>query len=154
MKLSCLFIRWVVLKNACGTAKWYQLVKQHSITVSAFQHRVSTLQVSEGIYMLGTKCFITAMFRLTIHSQIQRLRFQTFLEVSRQSQHVETVISTLNPDTKRGSTTAPLTTCLTGLDQPVLQIKTKIVSCHTAVKQVVKSTVILPPPVFPESGPR
>jgi hypothetical protein len=35
---------------------------------------------------------------------------------------------------------------------PVLQIKTKIVSCHTAdskpVKQEVNSTVILPPPVF------
>jgi hypothetical protein len=35
-----------------------------------------------------------------------------------------------------------------------LQIKTKIVSCHTAdskiVKQEVNSTVILPPLVFPE----
>ena len=32
---------------------------------------------------------------------------------------------------KGGSTTVPLTSCLTGLDQPVLQIKTKIVSSHT-----------------------
>jgi hypothetical protein len=42
---------------------------------------------------------------------------------------------------------------LTGLDQSVLQIKTKIVSCHTAdskpVKQEVNGTVILPPLVFP-----
>jgi len=45
-----------------------------------------------------------------------------------------------------------LTSCLTGLDKPVLQIKTKIVSSHTAhfkpVKQEVNSTVI-PPLVFP-----
>jgi len=42
---------------------------------------------------------------------------------------------------------------LTGLDWSVLQIKTKIVSCHTAdskpVKQEVNSTVMLPPLVFP-----
>ncbi len=42
----------------------------------------------------------------------------------------------------------PLTSCLTGLDQAVLQIKTKIVSCHTTnskpVKQEVNGIVILP----------
>jgi hypothetical protein len=42
---------------------------------------------------------------------------------------------------------------LTGLDYSVLQIKTKIVSCHTAiskpVKQEINGTVILPPLVFP-----
>jgi hypothetical protein len=47
----------------------------------------------------------------------------------------------------------PLTSCLTGLDYTVLQIKTKIVSCHTAnskpVKQEVNGTVILPLLVFP-----
>jgi hypothetical protein len=46
-----------------------------------------------------------------------------------------------------------LTSCLTGLDLSVLQIKTKIVSSHTAdckpVKQQVNCTVILPPLVFP-----
>ncbi len=46
-----------------------------------------------------------------------------------------------------------LTSCLTGLDKFVLQIKTKIVSCHIAdskpVKQEVNGTVILPPLVFP-----
>ncbi len=56
-------------------------------------------------------------------------------------------------NTKGGSITVPLTSCLTGLDYPVLQIKTKIVSCHTAdskpVKQEVNGTVILPPLVFP-----
>jgi hypothetical protein len=45
-----------------------------------------------------------------------------------------------------------LTSCLTGLDYSVLQIKTKIVSTHTAdskpVKQEVNGTVILPPLVF------
>jgi len=47
----------------------------------------------------------------------------------------------------------PLTSCWTGLDQSVLQIKTKIIIFHTAdskpVKQEVNSTVILPPLVFP-----
>ncbi len=48
-----------------------------------------------------------------------------------------------------GSFTVPLTSCLTGLDKSVLQIKTKIISCHTAdskpVEQEVNGTVILPP---------
>jgi hypothetical protein len=46
-----------------------------------------------------------------------------------------------------------LTSCLTGLDESVLQIKTKIDSCHTAdskpVKQEVNCTVMLPPLLFP-----
>jgi hypothetical protein len=50
---------------------------------------------------------------------------------------------------KGGSITVPLTSCLTGLEQSVLQRKTKIVSGHTAdskpVKQEVNGTVILPP---------
>jgi hypothetical protein len=56
-------------------------------------------------------------------------------------------------NTKGGSITVPLTSCLTGLDYSVLQIKTKNVSCHTAdskrVKQEVYGTMILPPLVFP-----
>ncbi len=45
-----------------------------------------------------------------------------------------------------------LTSCLTGLEKSVLQIKKEIVSCHTAdsklVKQEATRTVILPPLVF------
>jgi hypothetical protein len=56
-------------------------------------------------------------------------------------------------NTKGGSITVPLTSCLTCLDSSVLQIKTKIVSCHTGdskpVKQEVNCTVILPTLVFP-----
>jgi len=56
-------------------------------------------------------------------------------------------------NTNGGSITVPLTSYLTGLDLSVLQIKTKIISCHTAdskpVKQEVSSTVIVPPLVFP-----
>ncbi len=63
----------------------------------------------------------------------------------------ETMADTGN--TKGGRFTVPLTSCLTGLDLSVLQIKTKIVSCHTAdskpVKQEVNGTVILPLLVFP-----
>ena len=57
-------------------------------------------------------------------------------------------------NTKGGNITVPLTSYLTGLDQSVLQIKTKIVSCHTADsklgKQEVNGTVIFPPLVFPD----
>ncbi len=55
-------------------------------------------------------------------------------------------------NTKGGSITVLLTSCLAGLDLNVLQIKTKIVSSHTAdskpVKQKVNGTVILPLLVF------
>ncbi len=54
---------------------------------------------------------------------------------------------------KGGSITVLLTSCLTGLDWSLLQIKTKIVSSHTAdskpIKQEVNSTLILSPLVFP-----
>jgi hypothetical protein len=56
--------------------------------------------------------------------------------------------------TKVESITIPLTSCWTGLNWSIFQIKTKIVSCHTAdskpVKQEVNGTVILPPLVFPD----
>jgi hypothetical protein len=56
-------------------------------------------------------------------------------------------------DTEGGSITVPLTSCLTGLDLSVLQMKTKKFRSHTAVpkpvKQEVNSTMILPPLVFP-----
>ncbi len=56
-------------------------------------------------------------------------------------------------NTKGGSITVLLTSCLTGLYESVLQIKTKIVSCHTddskQVKQEVNGAVRLPPLVFP-----
>jgi len=55
-------------------------------------------------------------------------------------------------NTKGGSITVPLTSCLTGLEYSVLQLKAKIVSCHTAdskpVKQEVNGTLILPSLVF------
>ncbi len=56
-------------------------------------------------------------------------------------------------NTKGGSITVLLPSCLTGLDLSVLQIKTKIVSCHTAdskpVKQEANGAMILPHLVFP-----
>ncbi len=61
--------------------------------------------------------------------------------------------STRPGNTKGGSNTVPVTSCLTGLDLSVLQIKTEIVSCHAAdskpVKQEVNGTVILSSLVFP-----
>ncbi len=61
----------------------------------------------------------------------------------------------LSGNTKGGSITVLLTSCLTGLDESVLQTKTNIVSCHTAdskpvKQQEVNGTVTLPPLVFPD----
>jgi len=56
-------------------------------------------------------------------------------------------------NTKGENITVLLTSCMTGLDESVLQLKTNTVSCHAAdskpVKQEVNGTVILPPLVFP-----
>jgi hypothetical protein len=66
------------------------------------------------------------------------------------------VLTTNQGILKGGCITVLLTSCFTGLDWSVLQIKTKIVSCHTAdskpVKQEVNSTVIPPPLVFPATN--
>ncbi len=53
-------------------------------------------------------------------------------------------LNTQPGNTKGGSITVPLTSCLTGLDQSVQQIKTQIVSCHTGDSKQVNGTVILP----------
>ncbi len=59
-------------------------------------------------------------------------------------------------NTKMGSITVPLISCLIGLDKSVLQIETKNFSCHTAeskpVKQEVNGILINPPLVFPAGG--
>jgi len=59
-------------------------------------------------------------------------------------------------NTKGGNITVLFTSCLTGQYKYVLEIKTKIVSCHTAdskpVKQEVNGTEILPPLVLPIYG--
>ncbi len=56
-------------------------------------------------------------------------------------------------NSKGGSVTVPLNSCLTGLEYSVLQIKTKIVCSHTTdskpVKQEFNGTVILTHLVFP-----
>ncbi len=61
----------------------------------------------------------------------------------------------ISVNTKGGNITVLLISCLTGLDSSVLQIKTKIISSHTAdskpVKQEVNDTVILHHLVFPAS---
>ncbi len=69
-------------------------------------------------------------------------------------QHMSHTLKKFKPgNTKGGSITVLLTSCLTGLDKSVLQIKTKNISCHTAdskpVKQEVNGTVILPTLVIP-----
>ncbi len=59
-------------------------------------------------------------------------------------------------NTKGGTITVLLTSCLTGLDKSVLQIKTKIAISHTAdskpVKLEVNGIVVHPPLVFPGQG--
>jgi hypothetical protein len=57
-------------------------------------------------------------------------------------------------NTKGGSITVPLTSCLTGLESAVWQLTIFAVICKTdyskPVKQEVNGTVILPPLVFPD----
>jgi hypothetical protein len=75
-------------------------------------------------------------------------------DLTEQQTHLQIMAMNYPGNTKGGSITVLLTSCLTGLDYSVLQIKTKIVCSHTAdskpVKQEVNDTVILPPLVFPE----
>jgi hypothetical protein len=56
-------------------------------------------------------------------------------------------------NTKGGSITVPLTSCLTGLKSPVLQLTIFVFICKTdqskPVKQEVNSIMILAPLVFP-----
>jgi hypothetical protein len=66
---------------------------------------------------------------------------------------VMTIFKLTGPgNTKGGSITVPLTSCL-NVWISLLKMKTKIVSCHTAdfkpVKQEVNGTMILPTLVFP-----
>jgi hypothetical protein len=56
------------------------------------------------------------------------------------------------PSIPRAGNTKGRNICFPGLDESVLQIKTKIVSSHTADSKPVKQvngTAILPPLVFP-----
>ncbi len=83
----------------------------------------------------------------------------THIKEKLQAQHTNTELFLINfamvkpGNTKGGSITVPLTSCLTGLDKSVLQIKTKFVFFNTADskpdKHEVNGTVILPPLVFP-----
>jgi hypothetical protein len=61
-----------------------------------------------------------------------------------QETHIPTYIEkwlVTSGNTKGGIITIPLTSCLTSLDYYVLQIKTKIVSCHTADTKPVQQEV-------------
>jgi len=84
----------------------------------------------------------------------RRIRFRPLLRVGQNDRPEKIGREIVKAgNTKGGCITVPLTSCLTSLDWSVLQIKTKIVTCHTAdskpVKQEVNGTVILPPLVFP-----
>ncbi len=60
----------------------------------------------------------------------------------------------ISGNTKRGSITVPLTSCLTGLELAMWQLKIFGFFCKTdysrPVKQEVNVTMILPPLVFPD----
>jgi hypothetical protein len=99
--------------------------------------------------------FYAPFFRVCYHilKQLQVSKTRYIL-VEHQSYHVSLNNKNSNQGIlKGGSITVPMSSCLTGLDWSVWQIKTKIVISQTAdskpVKQEVNSTVILPPLVFP-----
>ncbi len=68
----------------------------------------------------------------------------------------ERVLKCKPGNTKGGSITVPLTSCLTGLGPAIWQLTIFVFICKTdqskPVKQEVNSTVILPPIVFPGLG--
>ncbi len=100
---------------------------------------------------LVVKVIKTLWLRL---GQSQGVRYLTGDQIKVVQAEFSALSLTVTPGiTKEGSITILLTSCLTGLDQSVMQINAKIVSSHTAdsnpVKQEVNSTVILPSLVFP-----
>jgi hypothetical protein len=75
------------------------------------------------IEFLGTKVF----FKIT---RIRSVAIPNYQETVGIILQVFSGIKNWPGNTKGGSITVPLTSCLTGLALSVLQIKTKIVSCH------------------------
>ncbi len=63
------------------------------------------------------------------------------------------ILSVVPGNTKGGSITVPLTSCLTGLESAVWQLTIFVFICKTDLSKPVKleinGTVILPPLVFP-----
>ncbi len=79
--------------------------------------------------------------RLLHHTGLERLssdKHSSLLDLT----CCEPVLS-YSGNTKGGSIIVLLTSCLTGLDKSVLQIKTKIFSCHTADSKSVKQWPVL-----------
>ncbi len=109
------------------------------------------------VTILGLVLFITMVTasQIRVHHRCISIHLDGEQQISRRECFQLQVIPKAG-NTKEGSITVPLTSFFTGLDQSVLQIKTKIVSCHTAdskpVKQEVNGTVILPHLVFPAQG--
>ncbi len=104
-------------------------------------------QISQSVCPFSTLYNI-----LQVRQEPIKVENLTILLIIKLHQNVNAMYD-LAGNTKGGSITVPLTSRLTGLDQSVFLIKTKIVSSHAdnskPVKQEVNHTVILPPLVFP-----
>ncbi len=109
-------------------------------------------QQTFGQQIFGQQTFGQQIFGQQIFGQ-QTLRQQTFSQQPFVQQPFVQQPFVQPGNTKGGSITVLLTSGLTGLGYSDLQIKTKIVSFHTAyskpVKQEVNSKMILSPLVFP-----
>ncbi len=60
------------------------------------------------------------------------------IKIKVQNIYTQLLLNAKTGNTKGVSVTVPLTSCLTGLDKSVLQIKTKIINWHTADSKPVK----------------
>jgi hypothetical protein len=119
---------------------------------------MTPLELSEVVLQVVASPTIIILTTLEVSFMLLEITYST--GVTHEDHHLRSLyfiaqatrVNLITGNTKGESITVPLTSCLTGLDQSVLQTKTKIVSCHTAnskpVKQEVNSTVILPPLVF------
>jgi len=122
----------LAILSTCHFFSMHLLLKCHFVNVLFGQHVI-----------ISTCLFINVILPMTFCDPPKKT---TLFDLMKSSP------KTYSGNTKGGSITIPLTSCLTRLDLSVLQIKTKIVSCHTAdskpVKQEANSTVLLPPLVF------
>jgi hypothetical protein len=108
------------------------------------------------IVFLQDKNVITCLLCLLFYFLLSKLgRYHQVLVGTIRYLYYSLVCIVRSGNTKEGSITVPLTSCLTGLESVCFANNKKIVSCHTEdskpVKQEVNSTVILPPLVFPGS---
>ncbi len=114
---------WCVLTK-CLSAKCF-LIKRRGANTKKGKFYFRQLKNNSAAYPI--KLFAEIVTSLNWRSKLGHLSSADTSSIP----HGTTLLM-VSGNTKGGSITVPLTSCLTGLDQSVLQIKTNIFSSHTA----------------------